>query len=163
MKIDKIDQEIMLDLQKNGRRSYMNLAKMLHVTEGTVRNRMKRLLDEGIIRVTAIPDLEKFGYGFMGIVGIQTRLADLRNVAERLAKYPNVCYLANVTGQYEFLAIVLTRSSKEFAAFMENVIPSIPSISRTETFVALNIYKDRDNALETTQLISGLDTDQPKN
>lgn len=138
VKIDKLDQEIMLDLQKNGRRSYMDLAKMLHVTEGTVRNRLKRLLDQGIIRVTAIPDLEKFGYGFMGIVGIQTRLADLRSVAEQLAKYPNVCYLANVTGQYEFLAIVLTRSSKEFASFMESVIPAIPSISRTETFVTLN-------------------------
>jgi Lrp/AsnC family transcriptional regulator for asnA, asnC and gidA len=162
VKIDKLDQEIMLDLQKNGRRSYMDLAKMLHVTEGTVRNRLKRLLDQGIIRVTAIPDLEKFGYGFMGIVGIQTRLADLRSVAEQLAKYPNVCYLANVTGQYEFLAIVLTRSSKEFASFMESVIPAIPSISRTETFVTLNIYKGRGNVLETAQLIGGLETAQPK-
>ena len=162
VKIDKLDQEIMLDLQKNGRRSYMDLAKMLHVTEGTVRNRLKRLLDQGIIRVTAIPDLEKFGYGFMGIVGIQTRLADLRSVAELLAKNPNICYLANVTGQYEFFAIVLTRSSKEFASFMESVIPVIPSISRTETFVTLNIYKGRGNVLETTQLISGLETAQPK-
>jgi len=162
VKIDKLDQEIMLDLQKNGRRSYMDLAKMLHVTEGTVRNRLKRLLDQGIIRVTAIPDLEKFGYGFMGIMGIQTRLADLRSVAEQLAKNPNICYLANVTGQYEFLAIVLTRSSKEFASFMESVIPAIPSISRTETFVTLNIYKGRGNVLETAQLISGLEVAQPK-
>lgn len=108
VKIDKLDQEIILDLQRNGRRSYMDLAKMLHVTEGTVRNRLKRLLDQGIIRITAIPDLEKFGYGFIGIVGIQTRLADLRSVAEQLAKNPNICYLANVTGQYEFFAIVLT-------------------------------------------------------
>ena len=162
VKIDKLDQEIMLDLQKNGRRSYMDLAKMLHVTEGTVRNRLKRLLDQGIIRVTAIPDMEKFGYDFMGIVGIQTRLADLRSVAELLAKNPNICYLANVTGQYEFLAIVLTRSSKEFASFMESVIPAIPSISRTETFVTLNIYKGRGNVLETAQLIGGLETAQPK-
>ncbi len=162
MKIDKLDQELMLDLQKNGRLSYMELARMRHITEGTVRNRLKHLLDQGIIRINAIPDLEKFGYGFMGIVGIQTRIADLRSVGEQLAQYPNICYLTNVTGQYEFIAIVLARSSKEFAAFMESVIPAIPSISRTETFVALNIYKGRGNVLETTQLISALDTAQPK-
>jgi Lrp/AsnC family transcriptional regulator for asnA, asnC and gidA len=156
MKMDKLDQEIILDLQKNGRRSYMDLAKMLHVTEGTVRNRLKRLLEQGVIRVTAIPDLEKLGYNFMGIVGIQTRLADLKSVAEQLAKNPNVCYLVNVTGQYEFIAIVVTRSSKEFAHFMENVIPSIPSILRTETFVALNIYKGHQNVLDTAQLINNL-------
>jgi hypothetical protein len=45
---------------------------------------------------------------------------------------------------------------------MESVIPAIPSISRTETFVTLNIYKGRGNALETAQLIGGLETAQPK-
>jgi len=162
VKIDKLDQEIMLNLQENGRRSYMDLAKILHVAEGTVRNRLKRLLDQGIIKVTAVPDLEKFGYGFIGIVGIQTRLADLRSVAEQLAQYPNIGYLANVTGQYEFIAIVLTRSAKEFASFMESVIPAIPAISRTETFVTLNIYKGQGGVLETAQLISRLETTQPK-
>jgi len=157
MKIDKLDQKLILALQKNGRRTYMDLAKMLGVTEGTIRNRLKKLVDHGIITTTAVPQLDKLGYNFMGIVGMQVRLADLRTVANQLAKEPNVCYLANVTGRYEFIAIVLTRSPEEFAYFMENVISAIPSVFRTETFVTLNIYKGQENTLDTAQIISNLD------
>ena len=162
MKIDKFDQKLILDLQKNGRRSYIELAKMLGVTEGTVRNRLGKLVDKGIIKITAVPDLGKLGYTFMGIVGMQVSLSDLRTVAEQLAKNPNVCYLANVTGRYEFIAIVLTKSSQEYADFIENVVSGIPGILRTETFVNLNIYKGYENGLDTAQLLSSLDTSPSK-
>ncbi len=157
MKIDKLDRELILDLQKNGRRSYMDLAKMLTVSEGTVRARFKKLVDKGIIKITAMPELDKLGYNFMGIVGLQVRLADLREVADQLTKNPNVCYLANVTGRYEFIAIVVTKSAEEFADFMENVLSAIPSILRTETFVSLHIYKGHATGLDTTQLVTNLD------
>ncbi|MFC1912067.1 Lrp/AsnC family transcriptional regulator [Chloroflexota bacterium] len=157
MKIDKLDQKLILNLQENGRLTYMELAKILDVTEGTIRNRLKKLVSQGIIRLTAIPKLDKFGYNFMGIVGIQVRLADIRTVAEQLAKNPNVCYLANVTGRYEFVAIVLTKSPGEFAYFMENTVSALPSVLRCETFVTLNTYKGHGHALDTTQLISNLD------
>jgi Lrp/AsnC family transcriptional regulator for asnA, asnC and gidA len=157
MKLDKLDQKIILDLQQNGRLSYMELAKTLGVTEGTIRNRLKKLMDKGVIRVTAVPEFEKLGYDFMGIVGMQVRLADLHEVAEQLVKNPNVCYLVNVTGRYELIATVVTKSSKEFAYFMENVVSAIPSIQKTETFVTLNIYKGYGHGLDTEQLISSLD------
>jgi len=156
LKIDKLNQQIILNLQTNGRLSFLELAKMLDVSEGTIRKRVSWLLAQGVIRVTAIPDLDKLGYKFMSIVGLQIRLADLRNTAEQLAKYPNICYLANVTGRYEFIAIIFARSSKEYSDFMENVISRMASIVRTETFVNLNIYKGHGNWLDTTQIISSL-------
>ena len=155
--IDEIDQALILELQKDGRQSYIDLAKLLKVSETTVRNRVKQLLGEGTISITAIPNLESLGYGFMGIVGLQVRLADLRNVASQLTKHPNVCYLANVTGRFDFIAIVVTRTSGEFAEFMENVISAIPSILRTETFVNLHIYKGQIIGLDTGHLVSNLD------
>ena len=155
--IDKLDQELIRELQKSGRQSYINLAKLLDVSETTIRNRISHLLDKGIIKITAIPDLEALGYGFMGIVGMQVRLADLHAIADQLNSHPNICYLANVTGRFEFIAIVVTKSSREFADFVENVISSIPSISRTETFVNLRIYKGQVIGLDTGNLISNID------
>lgn len=140
----------------------MELAKMLGVAEGTIRYRLKKLVDGGVIRVTAVPELSKLGYGFMGIVGMQVRLADLREVAEQLAQNPHVCYLVNVTGRYEFIAIVVTKSPGEFAYFMDDVVSAIPSILRTETFVTLNIYKGHGNVLDTTQLVSDPDISTPE-
>ena len=154
--IDKLDRELILELQKGGRQSYINLAKSLQVSETTIRNRVKHLLDKDIIKITAMPDLEALGYGFMGIVGLQVALADLRAVAEQLIKHANVCYLANVTGRYDFIAIIVTRTSREFADFMYNVVAAIPGVSRTETFVNLNMYKGQAVALDTSHLVDNL-------
>jgi len=157
MIIDEIDREIILELQKSGRKSYMELAKQLHVSETTVRNRVKHLVDQNVITINAIPDLKALGYGFVGIIGLQVRLSDLRGVADRLAKHPNVCYVANVTGRFDLITIVVTKSSEEFADFMENVISDIPSVLRTETFVNLHVYKGQVVGLETGQLVNILD------
>ena len=158
MKIDELDKKLILELQNNGRCTFMDLAKILDVAEGTVRNRLKKLVSSGAMKIAAIPDLDKFGYDFMGIVGLQVPLSELRSVAEQLSKNPNVCYLANVTGRYDFIAILLTRSSKEFASTMENMVATIPSVIRTETFVTLNIYKGRKNWLDTTHIVDNLDS-----
>ena len=157
MIIDEIDREIILELQKSGRKSYMELAKMLHVSETTVRNRVKHLVDQNIITINAIPDLKALGYGFVGIIGLQIRLSDLRGVADRLAKHANVCYVANVTGRFDLITIVVTKSSEEFADFMEKEISDIPSVLRTETFVNLHVYKGQVVGLETGQLVNILD------
>ena len=157
MKLDKLDKQLILKLQDNGRLSYMELAKTLGVAEGTIRNRLKKLLGQDIIRVTAVPELGKFGYNFIGIVGMQVRLSDLRTVAEQLSKEPNVCYLANVTGRFELIAIVLAKSPVDFSHFMEDTISNMPSVLRTETFVTLNVYKGYESGLDTSQLISNLD------
>ncbi len=157
MIIDELDREIILELQKAGRKSYMELAKQLHVSETTVRNRVKHLTDKNIVTINAIPDLKALGYGFVGIIGLQVRLSDLRGVADRLAKHPNVCYVANVTGRFDLITIVVTKSSEEFADFMENVISDIPSVLRTETFVNLHVYKGQVVGLETGQLVNILD------
>lgn len=156
--VDKLNRELIAELGKSGRQSYIDLAKLLGVSETTVRNRVKAMLDKGIIKkITAIPDLEALGYGFMGIVGMQVRLADLRLVADQLTKHASICYLANVTGRFDFIAIVVTKSSSEFADFVENVISAIPSILRTETFVNLRIYKGEIIGLDTGHLVSNLD------
>jgi len=80
-------------------------------------------------------------------------MADLRSVAESLAQKPNVCYLAFVTGRYDLIAMVMTRSAVELSHFIEKEISSIPSILRTETFVNLDIIKGEWGGL--------LNTDQP--
>ncbi len=161
-KIDQIDQRLIQELQKNGRQPYVHLAKMLRVSEGTVRARVKNLLDRKIIKITAAPDPHAMGYDFIGIVALQTRIADLAKVAEELSRAPNVCYLANVTGRYEFIAIVMTPSAHEFSDFVEKVISAVPGITRTETFVTLKIFKGRLSVLDLTQLIADFQPDTPR-
>jgi DNA-binding Lrp family transcriptional regulator len=155
--IDKIDQELILQLQKNGRESYIDLAEKCHLSETAVRYRVKQLINKELISITAIPKLKLLGYDFMAIVGLQVRLADLQTTTDSLIKHPNVCYLANVTGRFDLIAIVVTKTTKEFADFMQDVISVLPSVSRTETFVNLNTYMGQLSGLGAAKLISQLE------
>ncbi|MCL0069973.1 Lrp/AsnC family transcriptional regulator [Dehalococcoidia bacterium] len=156
--IDELDRKLIQELQRSGRQSYVDLARMLGVVEGTVRKRVKDLQDRKIIKIVAVPNPRELGYSFISIMGLQVRMADLRKVADDLAQKPNVCYLAFVTGRYDLMAIIMTRSSEELSHFIETEISAIPSILRTETFVNLDIIKGGAPWLDTTQLISNLDT-----
>jgi len=149
---DQIDRDLIVELQKDGRRSFVELAEILHVSEATVRNRVRRLLSSDVVKVTAVPNLQKLGYQFIGIVGIQVRLAELRGIVEKLMLHANVCYLANVTGRYDLIGIIVTRSAREFADFIENTVSVIPGVDRTETFVSLNVFKGEAIGLDTLGL-----------
>jgi Lrp/AsnC family transcriptional regulator for asnA, asnC and gidA len=157
MPIDELDSKIILELQKNGRLSYIELGNLLHVSETTARNRVKHLINEGIITINAIPDLETLGYNFMSIIGLQIRLTDMRDVVSRLVKHPNVSYLANITGRFDLMGIVVTRSPAEFSDFMENVLSAITGILRTETFVSLHVFKGQIVGQVTKHLFNNMD------
>ncbi|MFB0556877.1 MAG: Lrp/AsnC family transcriptional regulator [Dehalococcoidia bacterium] len=151
--IDELDRKLMQELQKSGRQGYVDLAKVLGVVEGTVRKRVKDLVKSNAIKIVAVPNPRALGYSFVSIMGLQVRMADLRKVAEELAQKPNICYLAFVTGRYDLMAIIITRSSEELSHFIEKEISALPSILRTETFVNLDVIKGEWPGLDTTQLI----------
>ena len=155
--VDELDQKLITALQKNGREGYVELARKLGVVEGTVRKRVKNLLDKDTIKITAVPNVRKLGYGFIGIMGLQVRMEDLRKVGDNLARNRHVCYLAFVTGRYDLMAIVVTQSPEELSRFIEREISAIPSILRTETYLNLDIIKGAPGLLDTTQLINNLE------
>lgn len=152
--IDDLDRKLIIELQENGREGYVKLAKKLGVVEGTIRKRIKNLLGKDLIKIVAVPNMRKLGYGFIGIAGIQVKMEDLRQVAEKLAKNEHICYLAFVTGRYDLMAIVVTKSPEELAQFIEREISAIPSILRTETFVNLDTIKGGSGLMDTIELIN---------
>lgn len=139
--LDEFDLKLIKALRENGRATYVDLAKGLGVVEGTVRKRVNELLRSGIIRVSAIPDLRTMGYNFISLIGLQIKMSELKKVSHVLAGKPNICYLAFVTGRYDLLAIVASRSTDELARVIETDIAMVPGILRSETFINLDIVK----------------------
>ena len=160
--IDELDRKLILELQRDGRQSYSELGKRFGVTEGTVRKRLKSLIKRDIIKVVAVPNVKELGYNFISIVGIQVRMAELDKVRENLCQNPAVCQLVWVTGRYDLIAVVVTRSTEEFANFMANELSAIPSVVRTETFVSLGMVKGAVGLADTRELINTLDIPSPK-
>jgi len=160
--IDDLDLRLMQELQKNGRRSYVELGKTLGVVEGTIRKRVKDLTEKKIMKIVGMPNVSELGFTCMNVMALQVRMADLRMVADALAQKPNVCYLAFVTGRYDLIAVIATRTPQELSRFIQDEISAIPGILRTETFVELDVIKGAWLGMDTTQLISNLDVSSLK-
>ena len=139
--VDDLDLNIIQILEQDGRKNYTDIAKQLGVVEGTVRKRVKSLIDNKIISIRATPNPHGIGFNVIAIMGLQVQMSALRHVAQILEAKPNVQWLAFVTGRYDLMAIVIEKTTEDLSKFIEEEISAIPSIVRTETFVNLDIVK----------------------
>ena len=152
--LDEFAQLLIKELQKDGRQSYRHLGRKLGVAEGTVRQRVKDLMKKDIIKIVAVPDPDKIGFGLLCIATIRVKMAHLKQISEELSKIPNVYFLANVTGDFDILAMMVFRNSQELADFHREKISSLRGIERIVTFVNMDTLKSPwANGLEVTDLL----------
>ena len=155
--LDKLDKKIISELRGNARRSYTDIGKKLGISEGTVRNRVKSLQEKNIIKLETIINPDAIGYNFISIMGFQVRAADVSQVAETLVNMPNIYYLALVTGRYDLVAIIMTRTTQELSDFIKEHIAKMPGIIRSETLVNLEVMKSPwTNAWDINKLVNTL-------
>ncbi len=139
--MDGLDRKIIRELQDDARQSNVDLARRLGVAESTIRNRIKRLLETNTIKAVAVPDPYKFGYSCLSIVGLHVKLSELKQIEEKLAKNPQVYFLASITGRFDLIMILVLRTPQELSNFMRNKVFSNPGVSGSETFVCMDISK----------------------
>lgn len=139
--MDDLDRKIIELLQINGRASNARIARDVGVSEGTVRRRLRRLVQDEIIRVVAVPDPEKMGLSTVALIGIQADPNKLDDVAERLAALSETQYVSLTTGSFDLFIWVALPSSEELGNFLRHSVGVIDGVRRTETFVNLVIVK----------------------
>ena len=139
--VDELDRRMIQLLQRNGRASNARVAREVGVSEGTVRRRLKRLLEEDIIKVVAFPDPEMFGYGTEALVGVQVDPDKTNEVAASLASLQETSWVSVTTGAFDIFTWVTLPSSVELGTFLNTKVRTVPGVRRTETFVNLQIPK----------------------
>ncbi len=155
--IDDLDKKIIMELDGDARRSYTELAKVLKVSEGTIRNRVKNLQKRNIIKLEPVINPYSLGYNFITMMALEVKVSDLPKVGDMLGKMPNVYYLAFVTGRYDVIAIILSKSTQELSDFIKDHISNVPGIVRSETLVNLEVRKSPwANNGEINQLINSI-------
>ena len=97
--LDKIDREIIRLLNEDGRMSCAEIARRLGgVSPRTVRHRVESLIGRNIIKVRAIVNPVALGYHVMADVLIEVEPGRVREVAEAVAAFYQVSYVACATG-----------------------------------------------------------------
>ena len=81
------------------------------------------------------------GYSTAAIIGLQTAPGKLDSVAEALASLKEAHYVAITTGAFDIFTWVGMTSTEDLGNFLRKKVGAIPGVTRTETFVNLNIMK----------------------
>ncbi len=139
--LDNLDQGVIRCLQRDGRASYSAMAKQLGVTEGTVRNRLARLLDARVIRVVAVAALFKVGLQAAAITGINVQRDKMKQALARLMEMEEVRYIAVTTGTFDIIIEVVLPNTDSLHDFLVERLASVPGLVRTDTSMILKIHK----------------------
>jgi Lrp/AsnC family transcriptional regulator for asnA, asnC and gidA len=139
--LDDCDLQIVYLLQENGRRSNSNIARLIGVSEPTVRKRIDRLIQDGIIKVAAILNPRRSGYSARALVGIRAQVGKSREVGEQLAKLNEVVYVGYLTGRFDVLIEVMLHTDDELFDWLNQRIHSVSGVTSTETFYVLRTEK----------------------
>ena len=139
--MDELDRRIVELLQLDGRTSNAKIARELGVSEGTIRHRLNRLIQDDAIRIAAVPNLEKLGYGTTALIGVQASPGKSDAVAEALATLAEVQYVAVTTGSYDVFIWLAAESAERLGDLLHTRIGVIEGVQNTQTFVNLSIKK----------------------
>ena len=139
--MDELDRRIFELLQLDGRASNAKMGRELGVGEGTVRRRLSRLIQGDIVRITAVPNLEKLGYGTAALIGVRTSPGKSDAVAEALAALEEVQYTSVTTGSFDVFIWVAAESAERLGNLLHTRIGGIDGVQQTQTFVNLSIKK----------------------
>jgi Lrp/AsnC family transcriptional regulator for asnA, asnC and gidA len=139
--LDNLDQEIVRFLQYNGRMPYTRIAKELGVSEGAVRSRVKRMVDEKLMQIVGLVEPEAQGYHEAAMIGINVQSNLTEAVSDEIAHLEEVRYLFQVGGEFDLFAEVYCTDRDEFVDFLNNKLQKIPGVLRTHSFMILKMHK----------------------
>ena len=137
-RIDDLDLKILSELAQDASISVPKLSKKISVNASVVYSRIKRLVKRGLIKkFTIVINDEALGFGVKALTGINmdSKLRD--NVLNELFKIPEVREVAEVTGRFDILVTMTSRSLNEMHQLISEKVGRIEGVQRTETFIEM--------------------------
>jgi Lrp/AsnC family transcriptional regulator for asnA, asnC and gidA len=136
-KPDAVDQHILSILEDNGRATNREIAEAVGVSEGTVRNRIERLIRDDVLRIVGVTNPAKLGLNTAAVISISGELARITDIAERIAHTPGVVYVGYTTGHADIIVLAFFPNNDELTEFMTQTLAAIPGIVKAETNIIL--------------------------
>ena len=142
--LDEVGKAILRQLQEDGRRSYTAIAASVGLSEAAVRQRVKALVDSGVLQIVAVADPITLGFGVMATIGVNVT-GDSRSVAEALSAIDEVDYCVLVSGRYDVQLEVVCRDNEHLLTIINDRIRTVDGVRETETSICLRVHKQTYN------------------
>ena len=131
--LDDLDLKIIERLGDDARISNREIARDFGLTEGTIRVRLKRLIQAGAIRVSAVTNSNLLKNPVLAYLFIETDAAfHVEAVAQALADVPEISFVAILLGRSDILAMTLVTNGDQLIELLHQTIDRIPGVHRVQ-------------------------------
>lgn len=134
MKIDDLSFEI-AKLLEDGRKSYREIAQTLSVAENTVRSRINKMIEEGVLDVVGRVDVDKLPGHTLVYAGIRCTGRDLFAKCHELSELKGVVNASVVTGRFDIILLLMLREGFGLMEFYSEEMTKVDGIQSVESFV----------------------------
>ncbi len=138
--LDETSKQIIEQLQEDGRRPYAAIGKAVGLSEAAVRQRVQRLLDNGVMQIVAVTDPLQVGFTRQAMIGV-TVDGEIEPVAHALSAMAEVDYVVVTAGSFDLLVEVVCEDDDHLLELVSRQIRALPGVRATETFVYLKLRK----------------------
>lgn len=139
--LDRIDREILRQLQTDGRRPFREIARELSVSEATVRARVRRLQDSGVLRILAFADPLKLGGSVLALVLLRVEADAHARVVDTLASWQEVTYVSTLMGRADVYVQVVCRDNEALWKLVSERLRTLEGVLETETMIEMKVHK----------------------
>ena len=139
--LDELDKRLLKLLQFNCRLSFAELSRELNVAEATVRFRVNRLVEEGVItRFAALLDPVKVDMKVSGAILLKIDPSFLDEACKRLVTFNETQYLFQSTGEYDVVSVIVARDMEHLNELVKNT-KLIPGVKDARVSVTTRFLK----------------------
>jgi Lrp/AsnC family transcriptional regulator for asnA, asnC and gidA len=138
--LDEVSKGIIEQLQKDGRMPYASIGKAVGLSEAAVRQRVQRLLEQGVMQIVAVTDPLQLGFARQAMIGIHAE-GDLEPIVAKLEQMPEVEYIVMTAGSFDIMLEVVCESDDHLLDLISKRIRCVDGVRATESFVYLRLHK----------------------
>ena len=139
--LDALDHKIIAVLQENARLANAEVAAQVGSSEPTVRRRVDRLLERGVIKIVAVAPPFPLGYHIVAILGIQIDHSHLDSIEAALLTMPEIRFAGITLGSYDVMVEAWFHDNQELLAFLHERLSKIAGIQRIESLQVAKMIK----------------------
>lgn len=158
--IDKLDEQLIYELRKNGRANLAQLAGKYNTSTASVTRRVAALIKKGVIKITVVPNHTKLlGYSAVAYLVIQAEPRKVNDICEHLSTFPEVVNIQTLINRYNILAIIVKPSYETLYKFITEKISMIGGVIEVEPLMRAELRKRTYVYIDDAQILKSREND----
>jgi len=133
-KLDATDLKILQVLSQDGRKSFVEIAKESHLSPVAVKNRVERLISEGVLKIQGLLNIGKC-YSVSANIEVEADQKTISKMIEKFEKSPLVYHLVKTSGSYNLVISIIAPNLESIENLIAKEIRREPGVRHIEVNV----------------------------